>query len=160
MTQDETLDDILLEMKSPSLIKPSKTSNSIVLSRTKKTDFTKTKPLTKRTSGMNVRCDKVSDMEMVKDKGKDILDDWTKDDDIYFSKLGVEVGIKNKDKENVRAIDDDIEIGHFLTPCDQATKGSRSSPVEMEIEEYFTQKDDSKQICDKMEGLTPFKKKM
>ncbi|XP_053390729.1 DNA ligase 1-like [Mercenaria mercenaria] len=168
VTQDDALDDILQELKSPSLIKPSKTSKSSVISKTKikASDFTKTKPLDKKTTDKIVKrhthaddTSKTNDSAVVKHKELDIVNDWTKEDDDYFSKLGVEIGVKTKGKDVLKKADDEFEIEHYLTPCNLATERSKTPTAEMEIEEFVSQQPDSKLLCDQMEGLSPFKKK-
>lgn len=164
--EDDALDDILQELTSPSLIRQSKNKKPVVVSTDSKgLEFTKTKPLNKRPAEKvpQSRCiadlDKKNEEEEMKGKENYVAaDDWTEEDDAYFSKLGVQTDVTATEKQNHKEQDEDIEIEHYLTPCNLATGRSRTPTLEVEIEEFVTQQVDNNFLCDQMEGLSPFKK--
>lgn len=163
--QDDALDDILQELTSPSLIKHSKTNRSVVLSKSKSkvAEFTKTKPHSKRNADKEVgsrtifNLSKGNVLGAVSGKETCTSDDWTREDDAYFAKLGVETDVKAAKKQNPKDREENFEIEHYLTPCILATERSRSPPSEIEIEEFVTQEDYDPVLCEQMERLSPFK---
>lgn len=173
LTHDDALDDILQELTSPSKTKPSSKQTVLPPARKNNVVFTKTKSMNKsRTLGKTIKCSGHADnVGKEHDSGTSktdnespgntiAVDDWTTEDDEYFSKLGVDTGTKSDSKETARKCEvsdnaDDIET--YLTPCSHATERLRTPTHGMDIEDFVTQQPNSNLLCDQMQGLSPFK---
>ncbi|KAL4232940.1 Tripartite DNA replication factor [Mactra antiquata] len=150
LANDDTLDDILQELTSPRLAKPSVTSKTIDVRRS--APFTKTKfqPVNNHVKKRSHDGGKFNaDVEKLSDS---FNTNWTADDDEYFSKLNVDFSL-NKNTVTTVTKAESVEIEHFPTQDDVG--GQRSRTQEMEIEEFVSQMNDDFDIEDT--GLTPNK---